>query len=84
MPGESHGQRTLGGYSPQGHEELDTAECTGRHAHTVFPLVISGWTIKRLSAKEMTMERVRNLYEDQKDHSRLLIEIASFISEHGL
>ena len=25
LPGESHGQRNLASYSPQGHEELDTA-----------------------------------------------------------
>ena len=26
LPGESHGQRRLAGYSPWGHEELDTTE----------------------------------------------------------
>ena len=26
LPGESHGQRSLAGYSPQGHRELDTME----------------------------------------------------------
>ena len=26
LPGESHGQRSLKGYSPQGHEESDTTE----------------------------------------------------------
>ena len=26
LPGESHGQRSLGGYSPWGHKELDTTE----------------------------------------------------------
>ena len=26
FPGESHGQRTLVGYSPWGHKELDTTE----------------------------------------------------------
>ena len=26
MPGEFHGQRSLAGYSPWGHEELDTTE----------------------------------------------------------
>ena len=26
LPGESHGQRNLVGYSPQGHKELDTTE----------------------------------------------------------
>ena len=28
LPGESHGQRSLGGYSPQGHKESDTSEMT--------------------------------------------------------
>ena len=26
MPGEFHGQRSLGGYSPRGHKESDTTE----------------------------------------------------------
>ena len=26
LPGEFHGQRSLMGYSPQGHKELDTTE----------------------------------------------------------
>ena len=28
LPGESHGQRSLVGYSPWGHKELDTSEVT--------------------------------------------------------
>ena len=28
LPGESHGWRNLAGYSPWGHEELDTTEAT--------------------------------------------------------
>ena len=28
LPGESHGQRSLAGYSPQGRKELDTTEVT--------------------------------------------------------
>ena len=28
LPGESHGQRILAGYSPQGHKESDTTEVT--------------------------------------------------------
>ena len=28
LPGEFHGQRSLAGYSPWGHKELDTAEAT--------------------------------------------------------
>ena len=33
LPGESHGQRSLAGYSPQGHKESDMTEVT-EHAHT--------------------------------------------------
>ena len=28
LPGESHGQRSLAGYSPRGHNKLDTTEVT--------------------------------------------------------
>ena len=28
LPAESHGQRSLAGYSPDGHKELDTTEAT--------------------------------------------------------
>ena len=28
LPGKSHGQRSLAGYSPWGHKESDTTECT--------------------------------------------------------
>ena len=28
LPGESHGQSSLAGYSPRGHKELDTTEAT--------------------------------------------------------
>ena len=33
LPGEAHGQRSLAGYSPQGHKESDTTEET-EHKHT--------------------------------------------------
>ena len=32
LPGESHGRRSLVGYSPWGRKEMDTTEC--RHTHT--------------------------------------------------
>ena len=31
LPGESHGQRSLAGYSPRGHKESDTAEQLGTY-----------------------------------------------------
>ena len=33
LPGESHGQRSLAGYSPWGREESDLTEAT-QHTHT--------------------------------------------------
>ena len=34
LPGESHRQRSLAGYSPWGHTESDTTEHTHTHTHT--------------------------------------------------
>ena len=37
LPRESHGQRSLEGYSPWGHKELDTTEATAHtHTHTLI------------------------------------------------
>jgi len=36
--GESHGQRSLVGYRPQGHKELDTTEATTHTHHEVSDL----------------------------------------------
>ena len=33
LPGEFHGQRTLAGYSPWGHQEPDTTEQLSTHTH---------------------------------------------------
>ena len=41
LPGKSHGQRSLAGYSPQGHKELDTPEVT---EHGICNCVYSSFT----------------------------------------
>ena len=38
LPGESHGQRSLAGYRPQGCKESDTTE----HTHNLL-LIVKGW-----------------------------------------
>ena len=38
LPGESHGQQSLVGYSSQGHEESNMTEAT-EHAHTYFDII---------------------------------------------
>ena len=42
MPAKSHGQRSLAGYSPWGHKELDTPEHAMRHASVTADHLISG------------------------------------------
>ena len=50
LPGESHGQRSLWGYSPWGHKESDTPECVSlnhfmpRVAHCQAPC-FSSWSV---------------------------------------
>ena len=53
LPGEFHGQRSLAGYSPQGHKELDTTVAT-EHTHihyrhksdaTTEPFDWARWTL---------------------------------------
>ena len=39
LPGKSHGWRSLVGYSPRGHKELDTTEWLHFHFHTLCILV---------------------------------------------
>ena len=52
LPGDCHGQKSLEGYSPQGHRELDTTEVTW-HIHIslesktvsfLSPLNLQSWT----------------------------------------
>ena len=36
LPGKFYGQRSLMGYSPWGHKELDTTEHAHTHTHTIY------------------------------------------------
>ena len=62
LPGESHGQRSLKGYSPWGGKELDTAEMT-EHAqmniHRLAPwLPLQGWSCPpRSLPKDVTEQK---------------------------
>ena len=40
LPGESHGKKSLVGYSPKGHKESDTTEQLSIHTHTLFMTVL--------------------------------------------
>ena len=42
LPGESHGQGSLAGYSPCGRKELDTTERLHRHIISNISLIITG------------------------------------------
>ena len=59
LPGESHGQRSLAGYDPQGHRESDTTEGLHAHAHEskVVQVQEQNHQIQRTS---LTAERMTN------------------------
>ena len=40
LPGESHGQRSLAGYSPWGHKEADMTELLNTNTLSTFPHLI--------------------------------------------
>ena len=40
LSGKSHGQRSLVGYNPQGHKELDTTEHSHAHIHIPVPYLM--------------------------------------------
>ena len=47
LPGEFHGQRSLAGYSPQGHKELDMTEVTQQQQQD-FNLEMKVWDLAEL------------------------------------
>ena len=49
LPGESHGQRSLVGYSPWDHKELDTTEQLTFHFHFILVLIVESLSHIQLS-----------------------------------
>ena len=47
LPAESHGQRSLVGYSPKGHKESDMTTVTSTHT-SIMPLIVIAWKYKAL------------------------------------
>ena len=76
LPGDSHGQRSLVGYSPQHHKESDMTEVTehsGMNINTSQVFLSEPWILKPQSS----LEKHRSLVE----RLNLLLH---FISEHRL
>ena len=55
LPGESHGQRSLVGYSPWGHKELDITEVT---VHAVIEIICLNNFYISTVCKSKTLETV--------------------------
>ena len=58
---ESHGQRRLTGYSPQGHKALDVTEVT-QHAHARFPKNLTQWATGQIRL-QVTMCQVMQFFD---------------------
>ena len=60
FPGKSHGQRSLVGYSPQGHKESDTTEAT-QHAHTTV-IYLLVYFLSILFVLTITTKLIQNIF----------------------
>ena len=76
LPGESHGQRSLAGYRPWGHTELDTAEVISMHtcplSYLFFILFMgnnAGINLKRLFFKSTMKKTIPDL---ESSHTSLI------------
>ena len=59
LPGKSHGQRSLAGYSPQGHKELDATERLSTHTQR-----------KGVAPKEGRERQKRDEWQGDRDPDR--------------
>ena len=53
LPGESHGRRSLGGYSPQGRKESDMTVTTW-HTHVQYSLLHCRWSVVTVGPPPLT------------------------------
>ena len=58
LPGESHGQRSLVGYGPDGHKELDTTEVIQHTAHCEVGVFISAWRAELNEIREIAQSYI--------------------------
>ena len=61
LPGESHGQRSLEGYSPWGHKELDTTEQLTQAGSKLYFLSFPGGASVKEKNMPANAEDVRGL-----------------------
>ena len=65
LPGQLHGQRSLAGYSPWGHQELDTTEHAHVYTHTnIYTLIPTKYDVI-VSLKELKTT-LRNFHISSK------------------
>ena len=77
LPGKSHGQRSLAGYSPWGHKESDTAERLTTHTHRLQSVKLE-FGIALSAFLPVTWKRCPRSLRKQ-----LLVLTAAFGAAHG-
>ena len=94
LPGKSHGQRSLAGYNPWGHEEVDTtSDWTHAHTHThiLNNQVTRGVdTVSTLCSHSHLFASLSSLFQKLSENSKCMhaCAVASVVSDsvrsHGL
>ena len=59
LPGESHGQKSLAGYSPWGHKELDMTE----HTHMMHDMELTAATFQKPQARGILWKELHCILE---------------------
>ena len=72
MPGESHGQRSLAGYSPWGWKESDTTEQLNTHSLTHSPYPQPG-LLSTVEPYELVSQKYYQCAEPSEEKTRVLV-----------
>ena len=76
LPGESHGQRSLAGYSPWGHKELDTTEWLSTHSQVLnqSPIMRLDWDPTSYCGGFVSCCRVRRSSRGRSFKERIFLQ----------
>ena len=74
LPGESHGRRSLVGYSPRSYKELDTTEWLHFHFHFIWCCILA-WSIWKNIIRNVISNNIEWAHDIRIGHLDFLLQI---------